>query len=277
MHCATFFLSTGRCGTQWLAKVLTAAGGGRVRVEHEPLHNRYSPRRMLGAGDPAMLDGKESRAILGHVEAIERELEARDYVETGHPCWSTIPYLARRLAGGVRVVHLVRHPVPTACSWLSHGLFAPPVLPHLPTKEFLTPFDAGVSFPEYRGDWAGLAPVEKCLFYWAEVNSFGLGVENACAAPWLRVRYEEIFAPDGRALQGLFRFLGLPEPEACSIERSQRVDEHRFLLLEWPEPERILRHPKVMAVAERLGYRPDEFSAAELRARFFASPEKTQE
>jgi hypothetical protein len=270
MHSATFFLSTGRCGTQWLAKALADAGGDGVRVEHEPLHNRYAPRRMLGAGDPAALDRKDSLAILGHVETIERELESRDYIETGHPCWSTIPYLARRLAGRVRVVHLVRHPVPTACSWLSHGLFVPPLLPHLSPKEFLTPLDPGVSFPEYGGMWAGLAPVEKCLFYWAEVNAFGLRIEDAGTIPWLRLRYEELFAPEVGGLTGLFRFLGLPEGDAGRIDRGRTVDEHRFLLPEWPEPERILRHPKVIAVANRLGYQAGRFEPEELRSRFSA-------
>jgi hypothetical protein len=174
-------------------------------------------------------------------------------------------------------VHLVRHPVPTACSWLSHGLFAPPVLPHLPTKEFLTPFDAGVGFPEYRGVWAELAPIEKCLFYWAEVNAFGLAVEKAGTTPWLRLRYEDLFGPDGRSLRDLCRFLGMSESKAGGIERGRRVDEHRFLLPDWPEPERILRHPQVMEVANRLGYRPDEFAHAELWARFLGYAERARE
>lgn len=66
MRHATFVLSTGRCGTQWLAQALGAAMGNRIRVEHEPLHNDYAPRRMLGAGDPAALPPRAAECVLRH-------------------------------------------------------------------------------------------------------------------------------------------------------------------------------------------------------------------
>jgi len=268
MRAATFVLSTGRCGTQWLAETIADAAGDRARVEHEPLHNDYAPRRMLGANDPAALEPRQARKVIAHAEAIERELAARDYLETGHPCWSSVPWLARRLAGRVRVVHLVRHPVPTACSWLSHGLFVPPMLPHLPAKEFIAPSDAGVSFPEYREAWPALSPFEKCLVYWAEVNAFGLRLERAGELPWLRVRYEDLFDPRRDALARVVKFLGLPDEAVARIDRGAQVDQHRFALGQWPEPERIARHPRIVAVAEELGYRAGEFAADQLAARF---------
>lgn len=268
MPFATFVLSTGRCGTQWLATALAAAAGGRARVEHEPLHNDYAPRRMLGLHEPAKLDARRAGKVLAHVAGIERELAARDYVETGHPCWSSLPWLAARFAGRVRVVHLVRHPVPTACSWVSHGAFVPPLLPHLPAKEFISPLDAGVSFPEYGAGWAELAPVEKCLVYWAEVNAFGLRLEQAGGMPWLRVRYEELFDARSDTLARLVAFLGWPAETLARIDRGEQVDRHRFALTQWPEPERIARHPPVIALAESLGYRAEEFSPAQLAARF---------
>jgi hypothetical protein len=268
MHSATFVLSTGRCGTQWLASELAAAGDC-ARVEHEPLHNNYAPRQMLGSGDPAALDPRRARIVLRHVEMIERELESRDYIETGHPCWSSIPWLLRRFAGRVRVVHLVRHPVATACSWLSHGAFVPSLLPHLPAKELLTPSDAGVSFVEYREVWNSLSPIEKSLFYWAEVNAFGLRIEQEYPAPWLRTRYEDMFDSQNDALSRLGRFLEFPAGAIERANRTTRVDQHHFHLAAWPEPERIRSHPRVIAVAETLGYSPQKFAGDQLRARFF--------
>jgi len=270
-HRATFVLSTGRCGTQWLAAALASAAGTGARVEHEPLRDRYQPRRMLGLRDPAELGDRLAAPILAHAAAIERELADRDYVETGHPCWSSLPWLVRRLEGRVRVVHLVRHPVPTACSWLSHGLFAPPLLPHQRMKEFIAPTDAGVSFPEYQTCWSELAPVEKGLVYWAEVNAFGLRQERALGVPWLRIHYEALFDPASEALARLAAFVGLPAERIRQIDRGERVDEHRFHLAAWPEPERIARHPPVIAVAEALGYRAEAFAPAALAARFFGA------
>ncbi len=270
-HRATFVLSTGRCGTQWLTTALAAVVGADARVEHEPLHDRYAARRMLGVREPAELGEKTAAPILAHGTTIERELAWRDYIETGHPCWSSIPWLARRLAGQVRVVHLVRHPVPTACSWLSHGAFVPPLLPHMPVKEFIAPTDAGVSFPEYRESWAGLAPVEKALVYWAEVNAFALRQERELGVPWLRIHYEALFDPASEALARLVAFLGLPAGAEQSIDRGERVDRYHYGLAGWPEPERIARHPRVIAMAEALGYRAAEYVPQALANRFFGN------
>ena len=269
MPCATFVLSTGRCGTQWIAAALASALGSQARVEHEPLHDKYSPRLMLGLNDPAKLEARSARAVLAHADAIARELDRRDYVETGHPCWSSLPWLAERFAGRIRVVHLVRHPVPTACSWLSHGAFVPPLLPGLPAHELLQPTDGGVSFPEYRATWPALTPLEKCLFYWAEVNAFGLRLERATPAPWLRLPYEELFDLRSDALARLLQFLGWPAETIGRIDRGERVDQFRYHLPQWPDPELVARHPAVGSVAAALGYDPAQFAVAELRARFF--------
>lgn len=265
---ATFFLSTGRCGTQWLTEALARVLAGRARVEHEPLHLRYAPRRMLGAGDPAALEPRLARPILEHATAIERELATRDYVETGHPCWSSVPWLARRFSGRVRVVHLVRHPVTTACSWVSHGAFVPPLLPHQPVKELISPADAGAAFPEYAAVWTELTPFEKSLVYWAEVHAFALRIERSIGVPWLRLRYEELFGAEPTPRARLAAFLGAAAEEAA-FDRDERVDAYHFPLDRWPEPERIAGHPRIVALAAELGYQAESFSPEGLAARFF--------
>jgi hypothetical protein len=124
---ALFVFSTGRCGTQWLARVLGRSGGERVQVTHEPLHSDYASRAMLGAGDPSRLDPGDAQPILEHVAHIEATLATGAYIECGHPSWSSLSYLLRRFAGRVRVLHLVRHPVPTAWSWVTHRAYCPPL------------------------------------------------------------------------------------------------------------------------------------------------------
>ncbi len=272
MHRATFVLSTGRCGTQWLTQTFAKAFGDRMRVEHEPLHNDYAPRRMLGVNDPTLLDPRSALRVMKHVEEIERTLETRGYFETGHPCWSSVPWLMRRFDGRIRVVHLVRHPVPTACSWVSHGAFVPPLLPHLPVKELVSPFDAGASFPEYREVWATLSPFERSLVYWAEVQALGVRLERAGGLPWLRLRYEDLFDPASDALARLVAFVGLPAEAVHALDRGEQVDRHRFVLAKWPELERVVRHTRVVELATELGYRAGEFAVDGLAGRFLVRP-----
>ena len=72
MNSATFVLSTGRCGTQWLAEKLASAYGDLLTVTHEPLDNDYRPRLMLGQKTPLRLDPDSRTTLLDHVERIER-------------------------------------------------------------------------------------------------------------------------------------------------------------------------------------------------------------
>lgn len=276
-HCATFVLSTGRCGTQWLAEILGRGYGDRLRVEHEPLHNAWQPRLLLGAGSPERLPPDLAAPLLAHLDGVERDLAQRPYLECGHPCWSAIPYLALRFAGRLRVVHLVRHPVPTALSWLTHGAYQRPLAPHLREKVLLAPTDAGAAFPEYAARWNDLSPFEKCLYWWAEVNQFGLAQQQRLhpsttlriGLPWLRLDYTDLFGGDG--LNRLLRFLELPEQAQAQQARAERVDRHRFFTLEQPAAAQTAGHPRIAGVAAALGYRLDAPSAWDGAGRYFGT------
>jgi hypothetical protein len=259
---ALFVLSTGRCGTQWLAHLFTAGLGDRAVVAHEPLGDDYAPDAMLGAGDPENLDPRLAEAILEHVAEIEGTLDTRDYVECGHPLWSSLPYLLRRFAGRSRVVHLVRHPVPTAFSWLTMSAYTPPFGTHLQEKVPLSPFDAGVRFPSYRERWPALTPYEKALFYWAEVNAFALRLEREAGAPWLRVRFEDLVG--GVALPRLLEFAGA---DTAAAPPSGVVDKFYYHTDCRSDPRLIEEHPEVVRVARELGYDPLAFDAERLRLR----------
>lgn len=265
MNKALFVLSTGRCGTQWLAGMLAASWGERAEVTHEPLHSEYAPRAMLGAGDPAHLAPERAEPVLEHVTTIEATLATRHYIECGHPLWSTLPYLLQRFGGRARVVHLVRHPVPTALSWVTHSAYTPPLAPHVAEKVLLSPFDNGVHFTSYQERWPLLTPYEKALFYWAEVNAFGLRLEQSAGVPWLRVRFEDL--QRGDALPHLIDFAGAAVPPAAP---AGGVDAYHYATCFWSSPRLIERHPEVLRVATALGYDPLAFDEAELRRRYCA-------
>lgn len=235
-------------------------------VEHEPLNNAYQPRLVLGLGTPHDLEPGQAEPVLQHLRSIERHLLSRNYLETGFPCWSTLSHLARHFEGRIRIVHLTRHPVTTAFSWLTQGFYQPPLAPHLAYKELLNPFDAGVSFPEYQDVWESLSPYEKCLYFWAEVTQFGFSLREKLAPPWLQIRYEDIF--DGDGLERLKEFLGLSRTAIASIDTSKKVDKFRFTSHSWADPGLVARHPQVLRLAESLGYDPTDKDPDQLFNRY---------
>lgn len=262
---AIFVLSTGRCGTQWLASALRQICDDSVVVEHEPLHDDYAPRAMLAAGDPALLDPDLAEPILEHVKDIDEILANRSYVECGHPLWSTLPYLIDRFAGRVRVIHLVRHPVPTAWSWVTQSAYCPPLAPHLRERVLLSPFDKGVHFTSFREKWEEMSPYEKALFYWTEVNAFGLRLQRSTAVPWLTVRFEDLLRGD--ALARLVAFAGFGSPTSTA-RKLEVVDEFHAYAGFWCDPRRVANHPEVLDVARTFGYDALDFDESALRKRY---------
>ena len=266
MPFACFVLSTGRCGTQSLARVFSLAAGDRAVVEHEPLEGEYVPRKALAwSRQPDPAPESIPLAVAEHLDDIESILARQSYVECGHPSWSTIPYLLRHFAGRVRVIHLIRHPAAVAFSWVTHRAYRPPLESHFPERVLLTPFDAGVLHPEYQSRWNNLSPHEKALYYWLEVNAFGVALQRKAHVPWLTVRFEDFVT--GAANHDLAQFLDLDEFRGAP----PHVDRHRFRSeVPWDEVG-ITEHPAVAALAERFGYDLDSIDRESLRDRYLGS------
>lgn len=266
MSYAAFILSTGRCGTQWIAAALSSLYPGCIAVEHEPLHDRYDARKTLGnfhLGKP--LDSLSTEVLL-HMKGIEERIATQPYLECGHPNWSTIPYFAERFDSRIRIIHLTRHPVSTCCSWLTHLAFQKPLAPHLSEKVLLSPFDQGTKFQEYREVWNELVPFEKCLFYWSEVQAFALEQQSRLHVPWLRVRYEDLFKSEGFA--AILNFLNLPVNDRSLNFGSQRVDKFQYVSQVWQDWRVIHHHPRALSIAETLGYDVNEVDDEQLARRY---------
>lgn len=266
---ATFFLSTGRCGTQWAWKNLEEVYADLAVVTHEPILRNYTPRFLLGLKDPRK--AKFADVILGHAAAIEGWLETKRYVECGWPCYAAIEYFAQRFAGRIRIVHLVRHPIPTATSMLTHSYYRDDVPSVVNTAGLLQPTDAGVSFPDYRDRWARMGRLAKCLYFWMEVNALGLRLERELGVPFLRLKFEELFQADG--LDRLLDFLELPRRAAIYAARTHDFDRWHQYTTAKIKPSVIGNHPQIMAVAKQLGYDPLDVDLERLLQRY----EETQE
>ena len=81
MFTATFFLSSGRCGTQWLHKNLKSNYNSLAIVKHEPIFDDYFPRKMLNCSDIKNLPATSK--LISHADWIETILKEQNYIECG--------------------------------------------------------------------------------------------------------------------------------------------------------------------------------------------------
>lgn len=265
------FLSTGRCGTQWLAANLPALHP-ELDVRHEPIGPLYHPRRYFRRYDDpeAILD---VGAVTEHVASIERA--ERPYVETGWPLFPALPLLAARLGNRLRIVHLTRHPVTSALSHTVHQCYAGSPRDDAYTRlATLGPEDPGVFGAAYAECWHHLTPYEKCLFWWTEVHGFGLEVRARLAGiPLLRVKSEAILAGDRETLQRLLAFMQLSWDERWLSLADQVVDRWHHRTSAAVDPLEIHRHRRTVDVAHALGYDMTAISPAALERRYRGAPD----
>lgn len=263
-------LSAGHCGTRWLSAAVSELYRD-VAVAHEPLGPRYAPRRFFRRyEDPAaILSVPDVATHVAHIEQLDRP-----YVETGWPLFAALPLLADRFRGRLRVVHLTRHPVPSALDHLSDGSYAGGTRNDLYTRlATLGPTDAGTFQPQYAATWDGLSPYEKCLFWWTEISMFGLEFPGRIGwIPFLRVQAERLLAGDRAELERLLEFAGLPW-------REQWLDRDGSTVAHWRHPQgravnplEVHRHPVTIDVARQLGYDLSRLTLGALLARYDGEP-----
>lgn len=265
------FLTTGRCGTQWLTATL-AELYAHMRVEHEPIGPLYAPRRHFRRWeDPERI--LEEPAVAVHMQRILSE--ETDYVETGWPLFPVLPYLARKAPERLRVVHLTRHPVPTSLSHLAHSSYAGSARDDPFTRlATLAPTDGRVFQPGYSVNWGTLTPYEKCLYWWTEVNLFGLEfAEHVPHVPLLRVPAEPLLAGAPDVRDRLLSFLGLPDHPGWITAGKRVIDRWQHHTDQPVEPELVARHQRTVETAAALGYDALRFDGQALRNRYAGAPD----
>lgn len=264
----TFFVTTARSGTQWLAQALTENRPDGARIEHEPVGYLYQPRRTLR--DPEAL-----RALLvdprieGHFASISRTLaEGRSYVEIGFPAFALYPLLKVRFGDALRIVHLVREPVRVAASLTTHGWYVPGRRNDIEESVALTPSDGGVTLTKYADDWPDMPPFEKCLFFWYEVHRYGLELEKAMAPDhFARFRLRDLTTDPGEMAR-LLHFTGLSVQTDLRQMQDKKVDRYSAKSSERIDWKAIEKYPEILGLAERFGYSLDELDPGALASRY---------
>jgi hypothetical protein len=260
------FVSAGRCGTDWVAEGLRTLHRD-IDVEHEPIGPLYKPRLYFRryAEPDAILEVPEVAAHLRRIEAARRP-----YVETGWPLFPALPLLAERLPDRLRVVHLTRHPVPSALAHLAQKCYAGSPSNDAYTRlATLGPEDPNVFQPYYASSWDRLTPYEKVLFWWTEIHLFALELPGRVdGIPLLRICAEDILSARRPALQRLLEFIGLPWREDWLAPATRLVDRWHHPADERVDPLEVHRHPTTVDVAQQLGYQLTGLNAGVLEARY---------
>lgn len=271
-HSATFFITTARAGTQWLAQTLQAVYGDVLVAEHEPILYGYRPKIHLRT---SMDNLAESPAVAPHIDHVREVLRHKDYVEVGFPCYAAAPLLVWKFPGQLRFVHLIRNPIRVAASLVTHDWYQAmrPDSIHgdgdsLHGDVTPEPDDPGVVQHHYSDRWSAMTPYEKALFYWTEVHLYGLEIPLRYPnVPYIRLRSEDMFG-DPNALRPLIEHLNLPYRSELSNRVAQRVDGWYKKTKLHIDAKAIARHPQTLALAERFGYDVWGVSESEISRRY---------
>lgn len=244
---ATFVLTPGRCGTQWLTQQLRSKNS-KNWVCHEPLHFDYAPLH----NSPSQPLNTNKDRLSSHLASIHKHLgQGNHYLECGFPCWRHLDWFKQELGEHVKLIHIHRDPVENSTSLLKLNAFVPPVLPHLPEKQLFHPQAPESAFPEYADHWGELSPFEKNLYYWAEVNQQAdLYKTNFASTHVLTIPYRELFSRS--SLERIAEFANLDFLFAATMleneDQFQGIPQSPIL------SEKIYGHPKIITIATRLGY-----------------------
>lgn len=260
-------LSTGRCGTQWLATHLGDIYGDRAVVTHEPIGPGYRCRQFFRTGQLAAMAAVPE--IAEHLSAVRTAVGSHTYIETGWPVFSAIPLFLQQF-DRVRIVHLTRHPVPTAVSHMVHKTYGgSPRVDGYTQLAALDPFCPGVFRPGVAQQWDTLTPYERALFWWTEVHLYAEELRREHPhVPMLRVRAEDVLSGNVPVLEELCGFIGLPYSPALASRASRRVDQWHHRTDSDFDWRLVFDHPETVKTAHALGYDFDGVDEDALAARY---------
>jgi len=216
MKCS-FIVSTGRTGTQSLAKVLNDVGGPKVVARHEPPPSRIF--RVLSTMRAAGLL-PDALALLC-IKTLRRSLDRQEmdavYVESNNFLFGLCDLLAGHFQNA-QILHIVRDPRTYSESHLRHGVF----------KGFKGVVSLFFPFwlikPKHlkiktKRSWFGMSKHERLFWFWSLVNAV---ISNSCQNLGDRyrvVRFEDLFSNKDLFVDVLL-WLGLPKEkigEASSL------------------------------------------------------------
>lgn len=241
---AGFFVSTGRTGTDFLARFFAAARAG-VASRHQPEPDLYDIGMDYALG---RIDDNEAAKMIAYSRAyVARELKRNgiDYfIESNNNLGYVIPLL-RRVYPDYRIVHIVRDGRAYVRSAYSRR--APHKYIKGETALILTPEDIrerlrADKFPEdpYFSRWEGMSRFERLCWLWTKMDGMIQdAMKNEPRA--LVVKFEDIFDKDADypGMHQIIDFLGLRDRIQLSPEELRGImarpanESREFVLPHW--------------------------------------------
>lgn len=243
-----FVLSTGRCGTQLLTRILRRSDRLVVHHSPEPELAVESVRAYESARErPDFFAGVVTGARAEMVEATA--ITGRTFVETNPKITFLAPQV-RDVFLGARFVHLIRDPVDFVRSAVARGYYQS----HRTERRHIRPAQG-----EVRMGWARMTSIQKTAWCWAETNAFiDRFAEQLSEDRLLRLTSEDLFS-DPRAALRIADFCGA-ELDVASVEGMLRRKVNKSLSTgsvtgsRRELMDRILAVSGVETVARRHGY-----------------------
>lgn len=267
---AVFFISSGRCGTQFFADKLGKYYGDIAVVEHEPFHLEYKPLHYFSAYHRNEKI-KLSPILERHIAFIGETLNSSHYIETGWPCYGLLPYMISRFEAHVKIVHLYRHPLNIASSLLTHNVYDREVWSE---NMSISPSTDGVLQNFLEGEaWKQMSEFEKCLFWWTEINQFALHInKHFPSIPFLSLKFENFFSGDSRAeSMKLAAFIGLAERSEFANSAKDKTDQFSCKTNKKIDISSLLHYPRAIETMAQLGYSYNESMIRNINTRYSQS------
>ncbi|MDJ0633126.1 MAG: tetratricopeptide repeat protein, partial [Xenococcaceae cyanobacterium MO_188.B29] len=272
MQKAIFFISTGRCGTQWLATTLSKLYSDLAVVTHEPIKAQYQPNNFFRALD-RFEELQNIPAVRQHLHQLENIPPDKLYIETGWTSFAAIPLFINLFKDKIKLVNVVRHPVNMACSMVTHNFYQPEIR----NDEFtrlaqLDPYTPGIVQTNYQDIWNQMTPYEKCLFFWNEIHLYAQEIhQNYPEIPYLQIRMEDLLNPQSKTINNLLDFLDLPFRKEIKEQFKHHVDHYQLktkLNLDWKQ---VFKHDQTISLTQHFGYDFTQIAKQDLDKRYLST------
>ncbi len=243
----TFIMSTGRCSTQFLAKLL-ALGTPQAEVVHEGAGPNYKPAQVFRGGgfDTVIESTQKLRAEFKRIDAVLAQ--NKSFIDTGWPAYAWGPYFAHRYGDAFQFAHLVRNPFAVAASMSTHRLLGDHE-DDLSQYGIIRPRHPHAVFKEFAPQYPAFTRFERGLLHWLEVNTYLL--EQHEKAGFLGLyRFEEMYGGDTPSAKALWAACGFA-PEG--YQELPAYDKYNCRTGRFLPPNKALLN-RVWGLALQLGY-----------------------
>jgi len=211
-----FFLSTGRCGTEWFTHLLQ--NDKQLAVFHNPSPNLSVQNKFIFelSNQPQSQANETGKQLVfaGRESYFRYAVKAeKRYVETNNHITFFADALAE-LFPTAQFVHLYRHPGDFVTSGLNRGWFANN---EDATKKMIT---AGES------NWDSFSQLEKVAWVWNETNEF---IEQFKAKHPERIASFDVTKRSPEALEQVLQFLNVRIDRSTilkSLDKKRNVQKH---------------------------------------------------